>query len=132
MKKLFLLLTLNLFCFGESYHEWVDFGGSPSATVAGCVNVITGDLSINQDDIVVRGHEPIRIKRKFYSQFSFLDEYQGWECGFTHLVATLKKEKENNKTRVLKVPEASGIHLSYKISWEKIKQGVKSGKNVHF
>jgi YD repeat-containing protein len=41
--------------------------GDPSALVDGIVNVITGDLYALEEDIVIQGVEPLRIKRSYVS-----------------------------------------------------------------
>lgn len=55
----FLFVISHL--FADNPYELVDFGSHPSAVVGGCVNVVSGDYVVNQEDLVIRGHEPIPI-----------------------------------------------------------------------
>jgi len=132
MQKIFVFLLLCGMVFGEEYHQYVDFGGVPSGTVAGCVNVITGDLTINQDDLVVRGHEPIRIQRRYFSQYDLFDRYVGWECGFNHLIAKANAKSESRGYLFLSIPEKMGIEIKYVVNREKAEEKLRKGKRACF
>ncbi len=71
LKPLYLLLSLvtltHLFSLENDSYRLTTFGGVPAATVAGGVNVITGDYSLSQDDYIVKSHEPITITRTYSS-----------------------------------------------------------------
>ena len=132
MQKICVFLLLCGMVFGEEYHQYVDFGGVPSGTVAGCVNVITGDLTINQDDLVVRGHEPIRIQRRYFSQYDLFDRYVGWECGFNHLIAKASAKSEGSGYLFLSIPEKMGIEVKYVVNREKAEEKLFKGKRAFF
>jgi len=132
MRRVLVFLLLCGIILGEEYHQYVDFGGMPSGTVAGCVNVITGDLTINQDDLVVRGHEPIRIQRRYFSQYDLFDRYVGWECGFNHLIAKVSKKPESSGYLFLSIPEKMGIEVKYVVNREKAEEKLHKGKRAFF
>ncbi len=41
--------------------------GDPSSFVSSCVNVLTGDFFISQEDLTIEGQEPIHLKRSYVS-----------------------------------------------------------------
>ncbi len=57
--------------------------GDPNVIVAGCVNAITGDLILNQDDLVVRGAVPLPIRRNYVSG-NGKGRDAGWHFFFPH------------------------------------------------
>ncbi len=64
MKTLiFSLLVINSALFG---HVAVT-ENEPSALVEGIVNAVTGDLYVVEDDIVIQGAEPLRLRRSYIS-----------------------------------------------------------------
>src|SRR5689334_14932427 len=41
--------------------------GEPSSIVSSCVNALSGDFVVSQDDIIVEGVEPIQLNRSYFS-----------------------------------------------------------------
>ncbi|MBF5058597.1 RHS repeat-associated core domain-containing protein [Candidatus Neptunochlamydia vexilliferae] len=107
MRKLLLfLLPFFLFAREENPYEMAVFGGEPNSIVAGCVSAITGEFFTNTEDLVVRGHEPIRIQRRYYSR-NDRGHFAGWNYSFNYLCASLIIGAW------LEIPEKSGIRVTY-------------------
>ncbi len=76
----------------------------PSALVEGIVNAVTGDLYALEDDIIIQGAEPLRLKRSYIS-----GKGEGSWCFFENLSAVLLPP-----VRILKVREPNGTVLCYR------------------
>lgn len=97
---LFLLTTHHLFAnIATTENE-------PSAIVDGIVSAVTGELYLFEEDIVVQGYEPIRLKRNRVGRQS------NWAF-FAHLQA-----REVVGSPVLIIPESNGTELEYSCNLE--------------
>lgn len=118
--KRFALLALLMSCFlyseedlelieGVSYLDVL--GGEPSAVVADCVNVFSGDFFDLETDVVVPGNEPLSLKR-FYcsSQKEGSDPFRAWR--FNHDIFVKTKEIKNHTYPTL--CEAFGSRIPFK------------------
>jgi hypothetical protein len=90
MIKRLLILIFPLLLFSSDYDPQLlsDYGGDPSSLIEGCVNAITGDFIVRQDDLVVKGFEPIQIPLH-YSPRDIRDvesTYGGWDFAEKFLV----------------------------------------------
>ncbi|MCP5508978.1 MAG: hypothetical protein H7A39_00985 [Chlamydiales bacterium] len=85
----------------------------PSALVGDCVNAITGNYVINQEDILVKGTQPISIKRTHASPIHAGNMYKtsgGWKwIEYTRA----KLQKAGNEDR-LYIQEPNGTMLSFR------------------
>ncbi len=107
MRKLLLfLLPFFLFAQQENPYETAVFGGEPSSIVAGCVSAITGEFFVNAEDLVVRGYEPIRVQRRYYSR-SGRGSFAGWSYSFNHLYAY------STLGNWIQAREKSGVQVTY-------------------
>jgi hypothetical protein len=61
----FLILLLFFFCTSLSAHYTAVTEGEPSSLIEGIVSVITGDLYLSEEDILIEGAEPLRLKRNY-------------------------------------------------------------------
>lgn len=114
MILLFSFLTLSLFSREHNPYELSIFGGDPSAIVEGCVSAITGDYFFNQEDLVVKGHEPIVLRTRYFSGKGNR-KYGGWNFFASHLIANLSIYKNANiGIYFLEIPEKMGVRLVYK------------------
>ncbi|MCB1080879.1 MAG: RHS repeat protein, partial [Chlamydiia bacterium] len=111
--------------FLDNPYELVDFGSHPSAVVGGCVNVVSGDYVVNQEDLVIRGHEPIPIQRRYFMRDDG-DYYGGWNCGFNHLKATVTNRYH------LQLPEKIGVKLEYSINSKEARERILKNKKAYF
>ena len=71
MKKLLWLLTLFTTAFAtteSTTEELAALHGDSSAFVAGCVNAITGDYVLQQNDAIIKGAEPYSLTRRYTSR----------------------------------------------------------------
>lgn len=117
MKKFFIFLFLltNVFTnFPSTPSHLAVTRGVSSSFVEGCVNVITGDYYISQNDILVKGKEPIKISRVYLSKNNETKNC-GWNF-FPYMTAIL-----NLKTYTCFAPEKDGSILAYKIPKRKYK-----------
>lgn len=70
--------------------------GDPNAIIGGCVNAITGDLVLSNEDIVVRGAVPLSLHRQYASGDG--EGYNaGWQFFFPHF--HLKFQLNGQETR---------------------------------
>lgn len=81
--------------------------GEPSANVFNCVNAITGDFFLMQQDIVIRGAEPIALRRCYISGDGE-GEDGGWFFQPHQEIFYYKSDK------LIEVVEPSGTVLFYK------------------
>lgn len=96
--------------------------GEPSTIIGGYVNGITGDLVFSQDDIVIEGVEPIRLKRIYISGDGKGDN-GGWEF-FPHLKMKIRVDRRDlTRDSNAQISEPWGTPLRY------IYQG-KEDKNI--
>lgn len=104
-----------------------DFGGEPSGLVAGCVNVITGDLVLKRDELIVRGYEPIRISLKYSPRDVTISSgvYGGWDFGERYLTITLDYQD------TLRIFEKSGIYLEYSYDISKARKSKETPRPFH-
>ncbi len=56
----FLLAAFSLFADPKDPYSLAVTEGEPAALVEGCVNVITGDLYVVAEDVLVQGYVPLR------------------------------------------------------------------------
>ena len=119
-KLLFLVLSCAVVFAEEDPYLMSDFGGEPSGIVEGCVNVITGDYVVRRDDLVVKGHEPIRMpinyspreirkKYKVYGGWNFAEKFLTIELDYTDTVTVYEK---------------SGIRVDYFYNYYCVKKGL--------
>ncbi|MCB1115408.1 MAG: RHS repeat-associated core domain-containing protein [Chlamydiia bacterium] len=94
----------------NNFHELATFGGEPSTIIDGCVSAITGNFFLSQEDLVVSGREPIRIKREYFSGDG--EDYDsGWRYFYHSLIA--KKQNPIPGCTLLHIPEKYGFTLLY-------------------
>lgn len=113
MRFLFsLFLISTLFSDPEAPSIVATIEGEPSCFVGDTVGAIMGDAVIAQDDIVVQGAEPIRVRR-VYSSYNTDNEYSGWEL-FPHLYmfVTVDKKKGKVKTASVSMPSGGGLYFT--------------------
>src|SRR3990167_4214158 len=91
----FFLFTLSLFSREHNPYELSIFGGDPSSIVGGCVSAITGDYFFNQEDLIVKGHEPIVLQSRYFSG-KRNQKYGGWNFFASHLIAHLSVQRSPN------------------------------------
>ena len=116
MKSLFIFLFLSLstVLFGQvAVTE-----NEPNALVEGIVNVITGDLYALEDDIVIAGVEPLRLKRSYISA-----KGEGKWSFFENLYAILRPP-----IKILTVNEPNGTALIYRYDQKANKKKKKHKK----
>ncbi|MCB1074570.1 MAG: RHS repeat-associated core domain-containing protein [Simkania sp.] len=112
-KFLALFWLATNFAWGEAQndpYEMAVFGGEPSSVIDGCINAITGDYFISEEDWVIPGLEPIVIRRKYLSRHCE-EDFGGWELFFNHL--KIQRVKVTDGCRLLQVPDKQGFHLWY-------------------
>jgi RHS repeat-associated protein len=63
MKHIFLFLIF--FCNSLYAHYSAITEGEPSSLIEGIASVITGDLYLSEEDILIEGAEPLRLKRNY-------------------------------------------------------------------
>nr|NGX50660.1 putative deoxyribonuclease RhsB [Chlamydiota bacterium] len=126
MHRLFLFLILyplTIFSLSHDPYELATLGGDPSSLIGGCVSAISGDYFFHKDTLVVRGHEPIRLRSSYISHRG-RESGAGWNFWPNHLVATLEIHRNFMRVAyVLDMPEKMGIHLIYGDAPRKRKKG---------
>lgn len=119
-KLLFFFFSCSVLFADDDPYLMSDFGGEPSGMVEGCVNVITGDYVVRRDDLVVKGHEPIRMpinyspreirkKYKVYGGWNFAEKFLTIELDYTDTVSVYEK---------------SGIRVDYFYNYYAVKKGL--------
>jgi len=83
---MFFFFALPL-CIQAESNVIVANEGEPTATIHDSVNAITGDFFVSQEDMVVQGAEPIRIRRGYIS-----GSKQGLLGGWSFFLSYLKLE----------------------------------------
>lgn len=88
----------------------LDFDGTPSAVIAGCVNVITGDYFECEDDLSTPGPVPITISRYFSSGSKEKGELLDfWDLNLGGRVKTARTKNHRYATVTDK-----GVHIPFK------------------
>ncbi|MDX8430656.1 MAG: hypothetical protein SNF33_02450 [Candidatus Algichlamydia australiensis] len=110
MKRLFFLFTVLVHLSAQTPIEEATstFSKLPSWTVADCVSPISGQYFISENDLVVRGAQPLPLPRNYLS----LDQYGkgGWSDR-NHLL--LKARKVGNNYFYFSTHDVSGIPLIF-------------------
>lgn len=117
MKLLLLLLAWMpiALCSHVAFTE-----NEPSPLVEGIVNAVTGDLYALEDDVIIQGAEPLRLRRNYISA-----QGSGQWSFFEHLTAVLQPP-----VSILNVTEPNGTLLVYHYQLQKIQQKKKHKKHV--
>lgn len=89
--------------------------GDPSSFVSSCVNAVTGDFFVSQEDVTIEGLEPIHLKR-FYVGGHTDNKLAKWSL-HPHLYTFIHPSRN-----MVHIPEPSGATLSYSTT-KKIKKG---------
>ena len=92
----------------------------PNSLVEGVVSVVTGDLYVIEEDIVVQGAEPLRLKRNYISAKGFGDWWY-----FQHL--QLISQPIAN---LMNVWEPNGTVLTYRYQMKEIKKKRKKKDKI--
>jgi RHS repeat-associated protein len=117
MKLLLLLLVWipAAFCSHVAVTE-----NEPSALVEGIVNAVTGDLYALEDDIIIQGAEPLRLRRNYISA-----QGNGQWNFFEHLTALLQPP-----IRTLNITEPNGTLLIYRYELQQMQRKKKHKKKI--
>jgi hypothetical protein len=67
MKKFFFIFLAWCFSSHLFSNNVATTESDPSALIEGCVNAITGDAYVVEDDIIIQGAEPLRLSRSYAS-----------------------------------------------------------------
>ncbi|MBS0652618.1 MAG: RHS repeat protein, partial [Verrucomicrobia bacterium] len=116
----FCLILLPLFADPKDPYQLAVTDGEPSALVAGCVNAITGDLYLDEEDVLVQGYIPLRLPRHYISgdgvgtmaSWSFLD----------HLEA---KYKGGEAEHQIKIWDPNGSSYTFRCSADEVQRHLK-------
>lgn len=84
MRKTLFFLLMPLLAFADA-KEFAALEGEPSSYIEECVSAITGDLIIDQHDIVVQGVEALPLRRRYISR-EVENPYYKW-TPFPHCIA---------------------------------------------
>lgn len=112
MRYFFLLLSvifLPLFSDPKDPYQLAVTEGDPSTLVAGCVNAITGDLYLDEEDAIVQGYIPLRLPRHYISGDG-MGELAGWSF-FEHLEA---KYKGGESEHQIKIRDLNGSSYTFR------------------
>jgi len=91
---LFVLCTLKLLSNPKDAYSMAVTEGEPSSLVEGMVSAITGDLYIEQSDVVIQGYVPLILPR-FYLSGDGKGNRAGWSF-FEHLVAEYRSSQNEH------------------------------------
>src|SRR3990172_11923631 len=87
--------------------------GEPSANIADCVNAITGDFFISQEDVIVSGTEPIRLQRCYISG-NGRGPYAGWFSTLNPLLTYFPVMMQTKEPcGLISVSETTGTLLTF-------------------
>ncbi len=127
--RFFLLLIFSTLAWGRERDPYIVAvtEGDPSATVAGMVNAITGDYYIAEQDLVVRGAEPIVFRRAYVSDKG-QGEYAGWMF-HAHLQLTFFRKK---KIVQFTQPNGTLLHFTYTDNYQKKRKRKRAEGNITF
>ena len=122
--RYFLLLMIWIGVFASEKECLAITHGEPSSIINGCVSAITGDYFINEEDIYVKGQEPISIPKVYFSRFRQAT-FGGWSH-FKHLQITHTKD-----TQAFSIVDPTGAKLTYYIeNLKKANKRLAKGKSV--
>ncbi len=112
--KIFRILSTFVFCLLASLTASVsETEMDPSAIIGGCVNAITGNYVLSQEDLFVKGTQPISFRRTYatapYSK-TILPTSGGWKW-LDHTRARMHKFEEEDRIYVL---EPNGSMLAFR------------------
>ncbi len=122
---LFCIILLPLCADPKDPYQLAVTEGEPSALVAGCVNAITGDLYLDEEDVLVQGYIPLRLPRHYISgdgmgkmaSWSFLD----------HLEA---KYKSGETEHQIKIWDPNGSCYTFRCSADTVQRHLKKKSHV--
>ena len=124
MSRLFSTFCLLLLtpCFGggeeenhisQGDHAVANLMGPPSAVVAGCVNVITGDFFIHEIDMVIPGVEPLAFERSYSSS----DKEESGPLAYAWHLNHYGEVRSINKTVYAEVKGENGAKSLFQQQW---------------
>ncbi len=113
------LIPLLLIVTSSLFGQVAVTENEPSALVEGIVNAITGDLYALEDDIIIQGAEPLRLKRSYISA-----KGEGNWNFFENLIAVLYPP-----VQMVSVNEPNGTTLTYRYDLKNIEHKKKKHKH---
>ncbi len=95
---LFLLVVFPLNADPKDPYSLAVTEGEPAALVGGCVSAITGDLYLEETDVLVQGYVPLRLPRQYLSGDG-RGTLAGWSF-INHLEITYKGGEHDHKVTI--------------------------------
>lgn len=118
MRSLLLFFSLVIFSVHADSKDSYSLAvreGEPAALIGGCVSAITGDLYLNEVDVVVQGYVPLRLPRQYLSGDG-KGELAGWSF-IDHLNAVYKGGDSEHK---ITIQEPNGSTFIFKCPAEEV------------
>ena len=94
---LLLLVVFSLHADPKDSYSLAVKEGEPAALIGGCVSAITGDLYLNEVDVIVQGYVPLRLPRQYLSGDG-MSALAGWSF-IDHLNAVYKGGDSEHKIK---------------------------------
>ena len=112
---LFSIFLIPLFADPKDPYLLAVTEGEPSALVAGCVNAITGDLYLAEEDVLVQGYVPLRLPRHYIS-----GDGMGTLVGWSFLDHLEAKYKGGETEHQIKIQDPNGSTYTFRCPAEDV------------